>query len=49
MLARDCALAGAEWQLGRPLNQVLAQTGQLELIFALLYSAGLLISKLVAI
>lgn len=33
---------------GRPLNQVLAQTGQLELIFALLYSAGLVISRLLA-
>jgi 1,4-dihydroxy-2-naphthoate octaprenyltransferase len=28
---------------GRPLNQVLAQTGQLELIFCLLYALGLLL------
>ena len=33
---------------GRPLNQVLAQTGQLELVFALLYAAGLLISAAAA-
>lgn len=32
-------------QRGRPLNQALAQTGQLELIFALLFSLGMILSR----
>jgi hypothetical protein len=41
-------IAMVNQQSGRPLNQALAGTGRLTLVFALLYSAGLVLAGIIS-